>query len=100
MTAFSSSQLPATINSVEKGFVWFGGILYQLHSKSLYQESDLTGLVPRVASQIGLAADNREYLILRASIPLPPDWPTATVPLWQLAQDLADTPIPSGFILP
>lgn len=98
MTAFSTANLPATIDTAEKGFVWFGGILYELHRNSLFQQSDLTGLVPRFTSQVGVAADKNEYIIIHGAVPLPPTWRTATVPLYQLALEIADTPIPAGYL--
>lgn len=98
MSAFSTANLPATITTLERGFVWFGGALYHLHANSLYQQSDLTGLVPRFTSQIGMAADKREYLIINGSIPMPSDWRTSTLPLFAIAQEIADTPIPSGYL--
>ena len=98
MSAFSTANLPATITTLERGFVWFGGALYQLHKNSLYQQSDLTGLVPRFTSQIGVAADKQEYIIINGSVPMPSDWRTSTLPLFSIAQEISDTPIPSGYL--
>ncbi len=98
MSLYLPANMPATVNSLERVFTWSGGALYQLHANSLYQQSDLTGLVPRFTSQIGMAADKREYLIINGSIPMPSDWRTSTLPLFSIAEEIADTPIPSGYL--
>lgn len=97
MTTISNAQIPV-LTRLEQHFAWSGCALYDLHSNSLYKESELTGLVPRFSAQIGVAADKSEYLIIRGSIPMPSDWRTASQPLYKLAQEIANAPIPGGYL--
>lgn len=99
MTAFdAATQLPATINSVEKLAAWSNGILYQLHKNSRYQESDASPLVPLVTAQDGLAADQTERVIFRASLPLTDDWRQSENPFYMEIQDISNAPIPPSFL--
>ncbi len=98
MTAFATSQLPPSVDTVEKLFAWAGGILYALHANTLYQESSASPLVPIITSQDGLAADKTERNVLRASIPLDLDWRTSLLPLYANALEISNAAIPPGFL--
>lgn len=98
MTTFSTSNLPASVNTVEKLAAWALGILYQLHKNSRYQESDAAPLVPLITAQDGLAADKTERIIFRASLPLSDTWRSETTKYWQESQEISNAAIPPSFL--
>lgn len=98
MTAFTSANLPSTINTVEKLAAWSCGILYQLHKNSRYQESDESPLVPLVTAQDGLAADKTERVIFRLSLPLQDEWRTTPGDFYNLVNDMSNAGIPPSFL--
>ncbi|MBW4486101.1 MAG: hypothetical protein KME14_26560 [Tildeniella torsiva UHER 1998/13D] len=99
MTAFDpDTQLPATVNSIEKGAAWFLGVLYQLYKNEKYQESDASPLVPLVTAQDGLAADRSERVIFRVSLPLNDGWRTSPNPFWMEVEDITNAAIPEDFL--
>lgn len=99
MTAFNpETDLPAGVNTVERLFLWVGGILYDLHKNSKYQESDGSPLVPIITAQDGLAADGSERVILRHSQKVSDGWRTSTSPFYLEAVELTNAPIPPEFL--
>lgn len=98
MTAFTSANLPSTVNSVEKLAAWSVGILYQLHKNSKYQESDESPLVPLVTAQDGLAADKTERVIFRISLPMQDEWRTTPGDFYALVNDISNAAIPPSFL--
>jgi hypothetical protein len=98
MTTFATSNLPSSVNTVEKLAAWANGILYQLHKNTRYQESDGSPLVPLVTAQDGLAADKTERIIFRASIPLSDTWRSQTTKYWQEVQEISNVSIPTSFL--
>lgn len=98
MTAFAPSNLPTSVNTVEKLAAWSNGILYQLHKNSRYQESDAAPLVPLVTAQDGLAADKTERIIYRSSIPLSDNWREQTTKFWEEVQEISNASIPTAFL--
>ncbi|HZG37110.1 MAG TPA: hypothetical protein VEZ50_00390 [Nodosilinea sp.] len=98
MTTFVPANLPANVNTVERLAVWSLGILYQLHKNSRYQESDAAPLVPLVTAQDGLAANNTERIIFRASLPLSDAWRSQTTKFWQESQEISNAAIPTSFL--
>lgn len=98
MTVLNTADIPVTVNSVEKLAAWSLGILYQLHKRSRYQESDDSPLVPIITAQDGLAANGTERVIFRASLPISDDWRTSTGDFYSLIQDISDAEIPASFL--
>lgn len=98
MSGFNAaSDLPPSINTLEKLAMWTNGALYDLHKNSEYQESDGQPLVKRVTAQDGLAADKKEYVIFRVSLPITDTWRTSSNPFWAEATELTTAPIPDHF---
>ena len=98
MTTFTTSQLPATVNTIEKLAAWSVGILYQLHKNSKYQESDESPLVPLITAQDGLAADKTERVIFRASLPMQDEWRTVPGDFYSLVNEISNAAIPPSFL--
>lgn len=98
MTAFTTANLPAGIDTLEKLVVWANGALYQLHKNTRYQESDASPLIPIITAQDGLAADGSERIIFRVSVPLSQTWRESTNKFFVEAQAVASTAIPAAFL--
>jgi hypothetical protein len=98
MTAFATSNLPSSVNTLERLVVWALLALYRLHKNTRYQESDSAPLIPRITSQDGLAANGEECVIFRVSIPLNPTWRESTNKMFVEALELADAAIPADFL--
>lgn len=98
MTAFATSNIPATVNTLEELIVWACGAFYQLHKNTRYQESDASPLIPIVTAQDGLAADKSERIIFRVSIPLNDGWRESTNKIFAEALEVSNTAIPAAFL--
>lgn len=98
MTTFATSNLPSTVNTLEKLAVWSLAALYQLHKNTRYQESDAAPLIPIITAQDGLAADKTERIIFRVSIPLSDTWRTQTTKIFQEATEISNAAIPAAFL--
>lgn len=99
MTAFDpATDLPTSVNSLERLAAWANGALYDLHKNSRYQESDASPLVPVITAQDGLGADEKEHIIYRLSLTVADNWRTNTTPYWVDVQDLSNAAIPPGFL--
>lgn len=98
MSAFSTTQLPTGIDTLEKLIVWACGAWYQLHKNDRYQESDSSPLIPLVTAQDGLAADKTERIIFRLSIQLAETWRESTQPMYLEAMEASNTAIPSAYL--
>ncbi|MFH7245508.1 MAG: hypothetical protein ACHWZW_21955 [Spirulina sp.] len=97
MSAFSTTDLPPSVDSLEKLVVWACGAFYQLHKNDRYQESDASPLIPLVTAQDGLAADKTERIIFRLSIQLLDTWREDTLPMFAQALEASNAAIPSGY---
>lgn len=98
MTAFTTSDLPASINTVEKLAVWASMVLTHLNPSITTIEA--TGNAQRVATSAPFeitAVDPLEWRnIARLSIKLHPNW-IRQGKRWEHAQDLGSASIPAEF---
>lgn len=98
MTSFATTNIPASVNTIEKLAAWTNGILYELHKNSRYAEADNAPLVPIVTAQDGLAASKQERMIFRLSLHLDDGWRQSGDKLWYDVLELSNAPIPSDFL--
>ncbi len=99
MTAFNpATDLPATVNSLEKLKAWADGAFYSLHKNSEYQESEGAALVPIVTMQDGKAANKTERIIVRSSLELEDNWREDTQPFWVNVKAISSAAIPPDFL--
>lgn len=98
MTDFTVSDLPTSINSVEKLVAWGNTVLNDLYPTQTVTES--VNQVERVAQSALFfitASDPQGWrLISRTSIPFSSSW-RRTGKLWVHAQDLGTSPIPPEY---
>lgn len=98
MTVFNkTTDLPASVDTVEKLATWVLLLLYKLHKTETVLEADEVGLVPLVTLQQGLAADETERLIFRLSLQLNADWATNGAKLWTQTTIFREAVIPAQF---
>lgn len=98
MTAFTPSDLPPTINTLEELAAWSVSVLAALYPNEFVLEA------PRVEEQVAtsnpfqiLASGTPEWrLISRTSLALPTDWQGRGRP-WHLVQEIGTLIIPTEF---
>lgn len=98
MTAFSTGDLPTSITTVEQLLVWASTVLNDLYPSTTVVEA--VGQSQRVIESgpfyITASDPNTWRLITRSSIALAPQW-RRTAKLWQHAQEIGTTAIPSEY---
>jgi hypothetical protein len=98
MTALTiGTQIPSGINTLEKLVAWGGLTLANINPALAAIEGQ--GYTERVAQAnvYYIAADNRNRLIVRASIPMTADYLAGGAKLWTYANELSTTVIPAIF---
>lgn len=99
MTAFSTSDLPASINTVEKLHVWASTVLNHLYPTQTAIEA--TGNAERVAQASPFevtASDPPQWRhISRGSIALNRNWQRGASKIWTHAEDIGSASIPTEF---
>lgn len=98
MVAFSPSNLPSSVNTVEKLMVWGASILQELHFQMEVQESP--GVIEKVAvAQLFPTNVNGAYshrMACRASVPMSGTYLQGGK-IWTYAQDLSNASIPASY---
>lgn len=96
MTAFSPSQIPATVDTLEKLIVWANAAFHSINSTLSAVEAD--GSNQRIATNgvFFISNNNTSRCISRSSIPMASNWQAANNRIWQNAQDVSSTAIPSS----
>lgn len=98
MTAFNpATDLPASVNSLEKLVAWANGAFYQLHKNTEYQESEGASLVPIVTMQDGKAANKTERVIARVSTEMNDNWREDPQPFWVNVKAISSAAIPTAY---
>lgn len=97
MTAFTTSNIPTNINTVEKLASWVGLLLARLNpTLSVLEQQNAQG--ERVCqASIFRASDGTIRLVVRLSMPLNDDYDTATTKVWESTQAISNTAIPAAY---
>jgi hypothetical protein len=99
MTAFTPTDIPAEINTVEKLEVWCSQLLSFLYPDQIALEA--TGSLTRIASAAPFyitASDPSTWRhISRNSIPLQREWQGSGNQIWNFAQEIGVAAIPASF---
>ena len=99
MTTFQSTDLPASVNTVEKLAVWAATVLNHLYPETTAIEA--TGDGERVAQaspfEVTAVEPTQWRHIARTSIPLNRNWQRGASKLWANAEDLGSSSIPTEF---
>lgn len=99
MTAFNAaSDLPASVNSLEKLVAWANGAFYTLHKNTEYQESEGAALVPVATMQDGKAANKTERVITRTSLEMEDNWREDPQPFWVNVKAISSAAIPADYL--
>ncbi|MBD2609581.1 hypothetical protein H6G81_35105 [Scytonema hofmannii FACHB-248] len=97
MTAFTKSQLPDNIDTLEKLIAWAATACYQLNKTATAVEG--AGVAQRVA-QFGIfnvESNNTNRVILRQSLELEEDFAINGKPIWEEVKELSQQPLPTAF---
>lgn len=104
MTAFSPSDIPASINTLEKLSLWVDNVLNYLNPKTTAVEGTNTADAVNVrVSQfspyfISAVADDAHWRVVsRKSIRLNSNWQSGSTKIWTHAIELSTTAIPAEF---
>lgn len=99
MTAFTTADLPASINTLEKLSVWVSMALSNINQQTAIQE--ISGLNQPVAvAQLFEYDDNgvkKWRFVGRHSIELSGNWQNGTAKVWANAQILSANALPTDF---
>lgn len=98
MTAFSPTDIPASVDSLEKLVVWGNTILNDLYpGTTAIEATGQASLVVTSAPFYITASDPATWRIIsRTSIPLLPSW-RRRGKIWEYAQDIGGSAIPSEY---
>ena len=98
MTALTPSQIPPSCDTLEKLAAWAAITLQAINPTQVAVEG--VGYTERTcqANPYWVAADNRNRLVMRVSLPLDAAYLAGGAKTWTYAQPLAATAIPAGYI--
>jgi hypothetical protein len=98
MTAFTPTDIPSSVNTLEKLIVWASTIMNDLYTDTTAIES--TGNAERVCQSapflITAVTPPTWRVVSRTSIPLQPTW-RRQQKIWQFAIDIGSASIPTEF---
>lgn len=99
MVLFATTDLPATINSVEKLEVWATTVLQHLHPSLTVIESTGNAELAVSAAPFFITASDPDVwrYITRTSIQLNANWQRGAGKIWTHALDLSNAAIPTEF---
>lgn len=98
MTAFTASDIPSSINTVEKLHVWTATLLQHLYPEITAIENSNNAQLVAASAPFFVSASSPAVWrnISRASIRLDPNW-QRTGKVWQHASDIGSAAIPTEF---
>lgn len=101
MTALNKDDIPNDINTVERLFAWAGLAMGFINPTKAIVEAAGENPERVMQSFILQADDGTERLILRAALPLNPEWRSdRTNPFWLMVNDIADVDLPAAYTNP
>lgn len=97
MTAFSTSDIPSNIDTLEKLAAWVGLSLTAINPTQTAVEAPNYSARVAQAGTFFIEADNKHRLLVRVSLPMSADHLSGANNPWTYAQNLSETDIPDGF---
>lgn len=99
MVAFQPTDLPSSINSVEKLAVWATTILQHLHPQLTVIEAPGQNQLASTAQPYFISVSDPVTwrYVSRTSIALNANWQRGATKIWTHAQDLSNQAIPTEF---
>jgi len=97
MTPFAKTQLPASVNTVEKLAAWSSALLAQLYPQQTALEGD--GAAERVA-QFGVyyvSNNDTNRILARLSVQVQNDYLVTGAKVWDATMSLGESTIPTSF---
>ncbi|RMG08566.1 MAG: hypothetical protein D6735_01605 [Acidobacteria bacterium] len=97
MSAFSTSDLPAQVNTVERLFLWSGSVLAELYPNLLVQSSygKLEPAIQLAPLRLEFEESNPQRAAILAYVPLQADWRAKK--LFLSAVEFGTVPIPNHY---
>lgn len=101
MTALTKEQIPNQINTVERLMAWAGLALGFINPTKAIVEAAGENPEKVIQSFVLRADDGSERLIIRAALPLNPDWRSNdSDAFWLLVNDLENVDLPEAYTNP
>ncbi len=99
MVAFQPTDLPSSVNTVEKVQVWAATVLQHLHPELTVIEAPGQNQLAVTAQPYWISVSDPPTwrYVSRTSIALSSNWQRGASKLWTHAQDLSNQAIPSEF---
>lgn len=99
MTALLATDIPSSINSLEKLAVWTATVLNHLNTNLTVIEQTGSAQLAATASPFFITASDPTTwrYIARQSIALDKNWQRGNGKIWTFAQDLSSAAIPTEF---
>ncbi|MBD2775174.1 glucose-6-phosphate dehydrogenase [Iningainema tapete] len=97
MTAFSTSDIPSNIDTLEKLAAWVGLSLASINLTLTAIEAPNYSQRTCQAGTFFIDADNKHRLLIRVSLPMSSDHLSGTSNPWTYAEALSQTAIPNEF---
>lgn len=99
MVAFATTDIPSSVNTLEKLLVWANAIMDELHPDVTAIEA--AGVAERVCSsgvfKVTAISPVQWRAISRTSIPIASSWRRGNAKLWTFAQDISNVAIPTEY---
>jgi hypothetical protein len=99
MVAFATTDLPSSINTVEKLHLWSATVLQNLHPTTTAIEAAGNAQLVITAAPFWITASDPATwrYISRSSIGLNSNWQRGTGKIWTFANDISGQAIPTEF---
>ncbi len=96
MTALTNAEIPVGFTTLDQLIAYCGVAYASVQPKLTYMVSETAR--EKVADRaIVRTYDGRDFLVIRAAIPLNSDYLTGSNPIWTYAEENAVVPLPAGF---
>lgn len=97
MTAFSTTDIPSNIDTLEKLAAWVGLSLTAINPTLTAIEAPNYSARTCQAGTFFIEADNKHRLLVRVSLPISAEHLSGANNPWTYAEELSQTVIPDGF---
>ena len=97
MTAFTTSQIPSSVDTLEKLAYWTGAALATINSNLSFVEAENSTVPSCFFSGTQQMPDGSLRGILRVSVPISSSALTGTAKPWTYVEALSNVTIPAGF---
>jgi len=92
-----STDLPTTVDTVEKLFVWTASLLGEMLPEELIKLTGSTNPINRLDYGISQDFESKSNYAVSFYIPLADNWRSSGNKIWEKAEELAEIAIPTAY---